>query len=159
MRTLRVSLIVAMVAIVCAGVGAALTDLGPWYYALKQPSWKPPDWLFGPAWTLIYTLTAISAALLYLKAGTHAERRNVILIFGINVALNIGWNFIYFRLKSPSWALVEVGFLWISIAYIIFFAVNRHRLAACLLVPYILWVSFAASLNWATVQLNSRLPA
>ena len=80
-----------------AGVGAALTELGPWYFALKQPSWKPPDAAFGVIWTSIFTLTAISAAMAWQAAQTKQAQRKVWLLFGLNALLNVVWSALYFK--------------------------------------------------------------
>jgi tryptophan-rich sensory protein len=137
-----------------AGIGGALTELGPWYYALRQPGWKPPDAAFGVIWTTIFTLCAISGWLAWLAAATPALRRRVALLFGANAGLNIVWSALYFKLQRPDWALIEVVFLWLSIAALIVGLWRLSRLASALLLPYLAWVTVAAFLNLATVQLN-----
>lgn len=137
-----------------AGIGGALTELGPWYYALRQPGWKPPDAAFGVVWTTIFTLCAISGWLAWLAAATPALRRQVALLFGANAGLNIVWSALYFKLQRPDWALIEVVFLWLSIAALIVGLWRLSRLASALLLPYLAWVTVAAFLNLATVQLN-----
>ena len=98
-----------------AGLGAALTELGPWYFALKQPSWKPPDAAFGIIWTTIFTLTAISAAMAWQAAQTTLAQRKVWLLFGLNALLNVVWSALYFKLQRPDWALAEWLLLWLSV--------------------------------------------
>lgn len=137
-----------------AGIGGALTELGPWYYALRQPGWKPPDAAFGVIWTTIFTLCAISGWLAWRAAATPALRRQVALLFGANAGLNIVWSALYFKLQRPDWALIEVVFLWLSIAALIVGLWRLSRLASALLLPYLAWVTVAAFLNLATVQLN-----
>lgn len=137
-----------------AGIGGALTELGPWYYALRQPGWKPPDAAFGVVWTTIFTLCAISGWLAWRAAATPALRRRVGLLFGTNAGLNIVWSALYFKLQRPDWALIEVVFLWLSIAVLIVGLWRLSRLASALLLPYLAWVTVAAFLNLATVQLN-----
>jgi translocator protein len=137
-----------------AGIGGALTELGPWYYALRQPDWKPPDAAFGIVWTTIFTLCAISAALAWRAAGSAALRRRVLVLFGVNALLNILWSALYFKLQRPDWALIEVAFLWLSIAALIVGLWRLSRWASALLLPYLAWVSVASALNLATVQLN-----
>lgn len=137
-----------------AGIGGALTELGPWYYALRQPDWKPPDAAFGIVWTTIFTLCAISAALAWRAADAPTLRWRVLGLFGINAILNIVWSALYFKLQRPDWALVEVVFLWLSIAALILGLWRISRLASVLLWPYLVWVSIASGLNLATVQLN-----
>ncbi|MFM8690805.1 MAG: TspO/MBR family protein [Limnohabitans sp.] len=137
-----------------AGIGGALTELGPWYYALRQPGWKPPDAAFGVVWTTIFTLCAISGWLAWRAAATPALRRWVALLFGANAGLNIVWSALYFKLQRPDWALIEVVFLWLSIAALIVGLWRLSRLASALLLPYLAWVTVAAFLNLATVQLK-----
>jgi benzodiazapine receptor len=137
-----------------AGMGGALTELGPWYFALKHPSWKPPDAAFGVIWTTIFTLCAISGWLAWQAASTPAERRCVAWMFGVNAVLNILWSALYFKLQRPDWALIEVVFLWLSILALIVGLWRLSRWASLLLVTYAVWVSIAALLNWQTVQLN-----
>ena len=137
-----------------AGIGGALTELGPWYFALKHPSWKPPDAAFGVIWTTIFTLCAISGWLAWQAANNAALRRRVGVLFGANAVLNILWSGLYFKLQRPDWALFEVVFLWLSILALIVGLWRLSRLASGLLLPYLLWVGIAAVLNWETVQLN-----
>lgn len=137
-----------------AGIGAALTELGPWYFALKQPDWKPPDAAFGVIWTTIFTLCAISGWLAWQSADTIALRRRVAGLFGINAFLNIVWSALYFKLQRPDWALFEVVFLWLSIVALIVGLWRLSRWASLLLVTYGVWVSIAAVLNLETVRLN-----
>lgn len=137
-----------------AGLGGALTELGPWYYALRQPDWKPPDAAFGVVWTTIFTLCALSGWLAWRAADTLALRRRVALLFGANALLNILWSALYFTLQRPDWALIEVVVLWLSIVALIVGLWRLSRLASALLLPYLVWVSIASFLNLATVQLN-----
>lgn len=137
-----------------AGIGGALTELGPWYFALRQPEWKPPDAVFGAVWTTIFTLCAISAWLAWDAATTPALRRRVAVLFGVNALLNVLWSALYFKLQRPDWALFEVVFLWLSIVALIVGLWRLSRLASSLLIPYWLWVSVASVLNLETVRLN-----
>ena len=137
-----------------AGIGSALTDLGPWYQALRQPAWKPPDAVFGIVWSTLFTLCAISGALAWRAAGTRSWRQRVRVLFGVNAVLNILWSALYFGLHRPDWSLIEVVFLWLSIVALIMGLWRLSRWASVLLVPYLVWVSIASALNLATVQLN-----
>ena len=153
-RRWPVILTAAVAATAVAMAGALLTELGPWYRNLVKPSWQPPDWLFGPAWTLIFALTATSAVLAWVYAPDAAARRRCVWLFALNGALNVLWSLMFFRLHRPDWALVEVAFLWLSIVALIV-AVRRISVAAAwLLAPYLAWVTFAATLNAAIVRLN-----
>ena len=153
-RTLRPWLLAFLLSYATAGIGGALTELGPWYYALRQPDWKPPDAAFGVVWTTIFTLCAISGALAWRAAETAAQRRRVLVLFGANALLNIVWSALYFKLQRPDWALIEVALLWLSILALIVGLWRLSRWASALLLPYLVWVSIASMLNLATVQLN-----
>jgi translocator protein len=137
-----------------AGLGAALTTLDDWYRNLRKPSWQPPDWLFGPAWTLIFTLTAIAGLLAWNGASDGEGQRRIIGAFAINGVLNILWSALFFKTRRPDWALVEVVLLWFSVAALILVVVPYSVRAAWLLLPYLFWVAFAAYLNLAVVRLN-----
>jgi len=146
--------VAACVALAVALVGGSMTDLGNWYQTLKQPLWKPPDWLFGPAWTLIFAATALSASLMWWNTQAKMERRLAIGLFLLNAFLNLLWSWLFFTLERPDWAFFEVIFLWLNIA-ILMVLVSRHdRRAGWLLLPYLAWVSFAAMLNRAVIDLN-----
>lgn len=147
-------LVAALAATAVATLGATVTELGPWYQGLRKPGWQPPDWLFGPAWTLIFALTALSGALAWRDAPSRSMREWVIILFALNGFLNILWSLLFFRLQRPDWALFEVCFLWVSILVPIVVLARYSKPASLLLVPYLLWVSFAAVLNWTIVQLN-----
>ena len=155
-RSLRNPIIVAVVvAVMAAAVGGLLTNLGPWYFALKQPPWKPPDWLFGPAWTTIFACAAAAGVLAWRNADTTQKRATVVSLFAINFGCNSLWSLLFFTLQRPDWALMEVGFLWLSIAALMWFLYPLSKTASLLLLPYLLWVSFASKLNWAIVQMNA----
>lgn len=145
----------AAAAIATAVLGALSTDLGPWYQQLRKPPWDPPDWLFGPAWTLIYSLAAASAVLAWWDSRSREHRVAILTLFGLNAALNIGWSFLFFRAKRLDWAMLEVLLLWLSILLLIIVIGRISRRAGWLLLPYLAWVSFAAALNYSVLQLNS----
>lgn len=137
-----------------AAIGGALTELGPWYYSLKQPPWKPPDAWFGPIWTTIFTLAALSAWWAWKAAESAAHRRWVVLLFSVNALLNIGWSALFFAVKRPDWALLEWSVLWLSVASLLVGLRRVSVRAAWLHVPYLVWVSVAGLLNHANVKLN-----
>jgi translocator protein len=138
-----------------AGGGAAATTIGPWYAALRKPSWKPPDWLFGPAWTTIFILAAWAAVL---AAGspdaTRTDRVLLVIVYLINGALNLLWSVLFFRLRRPDLALIETAALWLSIVGMIALVAPLSGRGALMLMPYLVWVTFAAVLNRAIVRLN-----
>lgn len=147
-------LVAAVAASLVAAAGAQLTELGPWYRALVKPTWQPPDWLFPPAWTLIFTLTAIAGVLAWRRAPDRIARRTLIALFALNGVLNMAWSGFFFTWQRPDLALVEVALLWLSILALIVFTARFAKAAGLLLVPYLLWVSFASVLNLAIVRLN-----
>ncbi len=147
-------------AVILGGAGGALTKLGPWYYSLRRPPWQPPDWLFGPAWTIILGLAAWAAVLAWRgAAGDPAAERTIITLYAVNFLFHILWSPLFFMLRRPDLALIEVVFLWFSILALIIGLRPWSATASWLLVPYISWVSFAALLNLAIVRLNPRARA
>jgi len=148
----------AIAAAVVGAFGAWITDLGPWYYSLREPAWKPPDWLFGPAWTFIYACAALAGVLAWKNANTARARLWILALFAINVNLNILWSGLFFRLHRPDYALVEVVFLWLSIVALIIVLRRFSTTAGWLLAPYLAWVTFAAALNFEIVNLNAPFP-
>ena len=154
LRRLQPVLVAAAAAMAVAGLGALMTDLGDWYRQLAQPAWKPPDWLFGPAWTTIFALAAAAGASAWRKAPNQASREWMLALFALNGFLNVLWSLLYFRLRRPDWALFEVGLLWLSVLLLIVVLGRYSRAAAWLLVPYLAWITLAGALNWGTVQLN-----
>lgn len=142
-------------AFVVALAGGLATRIGPWYRQLAKPSWQPPDWLFGPAWTAIFALIAVSGVHAWWDFPPGAARQTIIALFVINGVLNVLWSVLFFTMRRPDWALVEVAFLWLSIVVLIVFMAPYSPSGAWCLVPYLLWVSFASVLNWKIVRLNA----
>jgi translocator protein len=153
-RQLKPIIIAALAALTVAMVGGLITDIGPWYLGLVKPTWQPPDWLFGPAWTLIFSLAAASGVLAWRDAPNPSRRIWMLALFAVNGLLNVLWSFLFFKLHRPDWALMEVGFLWLSVAVLMVVLGRYSRMASWLLAPYLAWIAFAAFLNWTTVQLN-----
>jgi tryptophan-rich sensory protein len=137
-----------------SALGQSLTDLGPWYQALKQPEWKPPDWAFGVIWTSIFVLIAVASVLAWRCARTVADRAQLLALFTLNSMLHVLWSMLFFTVKRPDWAMVELVFLWLSIAAMIVVFWRLSRVAGLLLLPYITWVTIAGFLNYANIQLN-----
>ena len=144
----------ALCALGVAILGGLATDIGPWYASLKRPPWQPPDWLFGPVWTLIYALCALSGATAWRAMTDPIQRQWLLVAWVMNAFFNVLWSLLFFRLHRPDWAQMEVGLLWLSVALLIRQTWRAHRGAGALLVPYLLWVSFAAFLNNTVVRLN-----
>jgi tryptophan-rich sensory protein len=155
-RFLRNPIFVAgLCAFAVAMLGGSITQLGPWYYSLEQPGWKPPDWAFAPAWTIIFALAALSGAEAWRRLSNARARTGMVCLFGLNALFNVGWSALFFLVQRPDLALLEVGLLWASVLLLIVLLWRPARRAALYLVPYLVWVTFAAALNAAVVQLNS----
>lgn len=139
-----------------AGVGGWLTamSLGPWYDALVKPSWQPPQWVFGPVWSLLYLMMAIAAWLVWSSAPWR-ETARPLGWFATQLALNTLWSGLFFALRSPGWGSIEIVILWLAIVGTIVSFARVNRLAAALLVPYLAWVTFATVLTFTLWQLNS----
>ena len=151
-------LVAASMALLTAVLGGLMTDLGSWYASLKQPAWKPPDWAFGPIWTMIFSLTAAAGVIGWRYARAQAQREQMLLLFVLNAFLNVLWSLLFFRLHRPDWALFEVALPWLSILALVLHTRRYSRASAALLLPYLAWVTIAALLNWQTVQLNGPFP-
>ena len=144
----------ALAGVIVAVAGGVLTETGPWYRALKKPAWKPPDWAFGPVWTVILVLAAISAALALEAATEPGARMKVLTVLVVNSVLNIAWSGIFFKMKRPDWALVEVVVFWFSILALIVVLGGQSALAGWLMAPYLAWVTVATFLNYRIVRMN-----
>lgn len=141
--------------LLCLGVGAlggiaTAQSVGSWYPGLIKPSFNPPSWVFGPVWTLLYLMMAVAAWRVWRKAGWGVELN----VWAAQLALNCLWSFLFFGLRSPGLALLDVIPLLALILLTIRFFQPVDRPAALLLTPYAAWVSFATLLNAAIWQLN-----
>ncbi|MFP4424800.1 MAG: TspO/MBR family protein [Candidatus Woesearchaeota archaeon] len=129
-----------------------ISSVSTWYVTLNKPFFNPPGWIFGPVWTILYLLMGIS---LYLVWTNKDRTRKALAIFATQLVLNSLWSILFFGLQSPFLAAMEIIVLWgailLSIAY--FYRISRP--AAYLLIPYILWVTFAAVLNLSIFLLNT----
>jgi translocator protein len=146
-------IVAAIIAILVLWIGGAMTTVGPWYHNLRKPPWNPPRWIFGPAWTVILGLAATAGVLAWMNApdGAHTH---VAVLFCINIVLQMLWSPLFFRLRRPDWALIEVPFLWLSIVTLMVRVAPFSPMASWLLLPYLLWVTFAAILNFTIVLRN-----
>ncbi len=147
-------IIAALAALAVAALGATITDLGPWYQTLAKPDWTPPDPAFGLGWTVIFTLTAMAAVTAWRAAPTSQVSDTLIGLFAFNAFLNITWSLLFFRMQRPDWAFAELMLLWLSILALIIVCSRYSKLAGLLLLPYLIWVSFAGTLNWHVIELN-----
>ncbi len=141
--------------VVTAAGGALVTQLGPWYYGLKKPSWQPPDWLFGPAWTLIFLLMGAAFVLSWEQVPSSLGRLRLFGLFAVNAGLNTLWSFLFFGRRRPDLALIEAVPFFGSIVLLIVTVAPLDRRAAWAFVPYLCWVTFATMLNIAIVRRNA----
>jgi len=138
------------------GLGSFFTgsSVREWYPQLRKPAGTPPSWIFGPVWTTLYVLMAISAWLVWRQYVNGA--RPALLIFLAQLALNVAWSAIFFGSRMPGVAFAEIVVLWLAIAFNIFVFYLLLPVSALLLVPYLLWVSYASYLNFGIWRLNRR---
>lgn len=149
-------LIAFLLAIAVGGIGGAATEIGPWYYGLVKPAWQPPDWAFGPIWTLIYITTGIAGVRAW-RLGDARQRRIFLIALLINCVLNVLWSVLFFNMQRPDLALIEVLALWLSIVPLVLLPLRYAPRASLLMLPYLGWVSVAAYLNLTIVRLNPML--
>jgi len=138
-----------------AGIGSFLTmpSIPDWYAGFRKPSWTPPGWLFGPVWTVLYLSMAVAAWLVWRRVGLSGAAVPLA-VFGIQLALNLVWSFIFFGRNNIGLALVDIVLLWLAILATILAFRQVSTLAGWLLVPYLMWVTFAAALNFSVWNMN-----
>jgi benzodiazapine receptor len=139
-----------------AATTGAVFRPGDWYERLAKPSWRPPNWLFPPAWAVLYLTIAVSGWLVWRTSG-FAGAALPLAIYFVQLVLNAAWSPIFFGLRRPDLGFFEIVMLWLSIVATIaaFHPVNSA--AAWLLLPYLAWVTFAAALNFTVWRLNREL--
>lgn len=124
-----------------------------WFNALNKPSWNPPSWIFGPVWTTLYTLMGIAAWLVWKDYGFN-QAKPALSAFLVQLILNGLWSQLFFGLKLPGWAFVEIFFLLAAIIITTFLFSKKVTVAAWLMAPYIAWVAFATALNGTIWWIN-----
>ncbi|HLD83515.1 MAG TPA: TspO/MBR family protein [archaeon] len=136
-------------------IGAVFTypSISGWYAFLVKPEFMPPSWVFAPAWTLLYLLMGASLYLILKRPGK--EARKAAIVFGFQLALNVIWSILFFGLRNPALAFTEILALWAMIGATIWQFMKIDKRAAYMMVPYILWVTFAAVLNYYVWILNA----
>jgi tryptophan-rich sensory protein len=146
-------LIISLVICLAAGfIGSIFTTpaIGAWYATLHKPAFNPPNWIFGPVWTILFILMGLAFYLVWQKP----NNKKALIIFVIQLVLNIAWSFCFFYLQNPLAGLLEIVVLWIFILLTIINFYKIYQPTAYLLIPYILWVSFAVVLNYYLYRLN-----
>jgi benzodiazapine receptor len=150
-------LILLLVTAGAAGLGSIASITATDFYAqLVKPDWAPPAGVFGPVWTVLYLMMALSAWLVVNQAGWQSSRLELTVYF-VQLALNALWSWLFFYWHAGAAALLDIALLWLAIVYTVVLFRRVRPGAALLLVPYLLWVSFAAALTWSVYQLNPQL--
>ena len=152
-----VRLIVSILIVFIAGtIGstATLPQIPTWYASLAKPSWAPPNWLFGPVWTILYILIGIALFLVWKEGISRKDVKLAISVFVVQLVLNVLWSVIFFGYNSLLGGLIVIIILWIAILANIIFFYRVSKSAGLLLVPYIVWVTIASYLNYSVYLLN-----
>lgn len=132
---------------------SGLATAGPvrtWYPALAKPAWTPPPWVFAPAWTLLYAMIGVAAWRVWRRRGWSGA----LTAYGIQLALNAAWSPLFFGARNPLAGLLDIVLLWAAIVVTLALFLRLDRVAGWLLAPYLLWVTFAAALNFSVWRLN-----
>jgi len=144
--------------VLCFGVAGlsgtwTISEVPGWYRTLERPSFAPPDWVFGPVWTVLYAMMAVAAWRVWQAPGSRARTMGI-LLFLVQLALNFAWTFLFFRQHWMGIAFAEIVALWVAIILTIFTFRTISAAAAWMLIPYLLWVTFASALNLQFWRLN-----
>jgi len=156
LRQVVTFLVFVAICFAAAGLGAAATasSVGGWYQTINNPSWNPPDWIFGPVWTALYLMMAVAAWESWRTAGWSGSR-TALTWFGIQLALNSLWSIVFFGMQQPGWAFAEILLLWAAIAVTTWKFRRHSTVAFALMLPYLAWTTFAVALNFTLWRLNS----
>lgn len=154
--TTAVAIVLGTIAAPLIGGLSTASQVGTWYQTIQRPEWSPPNWLFGPVWTCLYISMAV-AAVMYLRAAHRAgvSSRLGLVAYFVQLVLNAAWSIIFFGFHSPGWAFVEILALLAAICITIAYFTRASKAAAILMIPYVLWVSFASVLNFTIYRLNA----
>ncbi len=155
MKTLTVKILVC--AVICLTLGtlsgfSTINAISNWYQFLIKPSFNPPNWIFGPVWTLLYLMMGISVGIIW--TSTNNGRKRALQLFAVQFVLNLCWSFLFFNLHALSMAYMEILSMIVAIIFTIFAFYKINKTAAILLVPYLCWVLFASFLNLSIWYLN-----
>jgi tryptophan-rich sensory protein len=139
-----------------SGIGALFTtpQIDGWYATLNRPSIAPPNWVFGPVWTLLYLMMAVAAWVVWKKDGMR-QAALPLTLFGVQLVLNVLWSVLFFGMENPFLAFLEIVILWLFILATTIAFFRESRVAGGLMVPYLCWVTFAAVLNYGFWTLNA----
>jgi translocator protein len=139
-----------------AGVGSMFTtpEIGGWYARLAKPSWTPPNWVFGPTWSALYLMMAVAAWLVWRESGLRAAALPLA-VFAVQLVFNMLWSIIFFGMHRAGPAFVDIVLLWGAILVTIILFWRVRAMAGALLLPYLLWVTYASALNYSIWKMNS----
>lgn len=145
--------------LVCEAVGLISTpftvaSVQTWYSILNKPSFSPPNWVFGPVWLILYFMMGVSAYLIWIKGLKNKKVKTALMFFLLQLFLNFLWSILFFGLHSPILGLIDILLLWLLIILTILRFYKISRPSSYLLIPYLLWVSFASILNFSIFILN-----
>jgi translocator protein len=154
---LKKPIILAICILICLAAGFigsifTTSSIAGWYATIQKPSFNPPNWIFGPVWTTLYILMGVSIYLILQKKSKYGNTASS--LFSIQLALNIFWSIIFFSFHSPFLAFIDIIILWFCILLTIIYFLKISKPASYLLIPYLLWVSFASVLNFYIMVLN-----
>jgi tryptophan-rich sensory protein len=143
----------------CLGTGllgglATASSVSDWYPGLAKPLWNPPAWVFGPVWTALYLMMAVAGWLVWRKDIRFSAVRLALILFAVQLVLNLLWTIVFFGLRAPGLAVLEIAVFWAALVMTVLAFFGQSRLAGFLMVPYLAWVTFAGVLNVAIWRLN-----
>ena len=144
-----------MICFAAGGIGGLATTQGldAWYETLDKPTWNPPNWVFAPVWTTLYGLMGTAVWLVW-RGGVWNEVKSAVVLFTVQLVLNGLWSILFFGLQNPGGALIEIVALWLAIVATTMLFFRSSMIAGGLMMPYLLWVSFASFLNFTIWNLN-----
>ena len=147
--------VLMLLSILAIAVGGFLTSLSvsDWYLTLNKPAWNPPNWIFGPVWTTLYIMMAITAWLVWIEKDRPLVR-SAMVAYGLQLFLNVCWSGMFFALENPLLGVIDIVLLWIALAWTLERFWKVKQVATFLMVPYFLWVTFAMVLNFTIWRLN-----
>ena len=149
-----VTFIVAAEIIGITGSVFTISSIPTWYASLNKPSFNPPNWIFGPVWTILYATLGLSAYLIWKKGWVNKDVKITLGIFALQFIVNLKWTFLFFGLHSTLLGLIAIAILWVLIVLTIIKFYQLSKPAGLLMIPYLLWVSFATLLNFYIWKLN-----
>lgn len=129
-------------------------SVSTWYLGLHKPSFNPPSWVFGPVWITLYTLMGVSLFLVWRKQGSSKSKTAALGFFFIQLVLNVLWSVLFFGMRLPGAAFIEIMTLWLCAAVTLYLFFRLSHAAGVLLIPYLLWLTFAVVLNFSLWRLN-----